>query len=505
MAPQQFTDVEVLGDDEPTESLSDRLWSWLRARPVALVPVAAVLVAGAAFVLIHELRGPGLPALSITADSSPSTALASTRPWRAGHDNRPSGPVVLALRASVQEAGSGASSGKAGAGHSTTSVLGISGPAVLGSGTGATRLVAGKPVTVSLRAVLDCAALPSTTTQGDYTLRVRTTSGARSHTGTVDAGAAGEQWRRQVELACDSWLARRDLTVSALTASVSPTAAQLDLQLTLTNEGKRSITVATPAGDQAIRVSGPLPLRVPAGGTAQVRLNVVLNRCNSVAAPVNDTARLGRGPRLSSLVDLVALAGAAPFGSTAISEADGSGAGPTGIVLAPAAEKALSAALSSACGLIDPPLPSIPRGSSVTLNAETGEVVVPVQIHVAPGRVQSLRLDAGSARPTENSYRPLWKPIGRVAPDATGAVQVNLHYQVPISGACPGFGAYLPPFFVTAWVAAPGGTRAVRYEQNLDIGTDPGAIPLLCDSAGGADGQARSAATRSDSIPVPEK
>ena len=272
----------------------------------------------------------------------------------------------------------------------------------------------------------------------------------------------------------------------------------------MTNQGRRVATVVAPAGDQAIQVGGPLPLRVPAHGSVRTRLSVDLNQCNSVAAPVNDTARLGRGPRLSSLIDLVALAGTTPFGTTPVSEADGSGTGPTGIVLAPAAEQALSAALSSACGLIDPPLPSIPPGSSVQLDAATGEMIVPVHIDVASGRVTSLQLDAGAPDPGENAYRALWKPT-RLVPDAHGAARVNLHYRVPASGACPGFGAYLPPFFVTALVPFPSGSRAVRYQQTLDVGTDPDAIALLCDSAGGADGQARSAATRSDQVDTTAK
>ena len=323
-----------------------------------------------------------------------------------------------------------------GVSKTSTTVLGIAGPAVIAANNPPVPLPGGKPaVTVPLNAVLDCSTMPAKVSADAYRLRVRTRSGSRMHTGTVDAGAAGTHWRDQIRLACAAWSARQHVTASALTATVNPTLPQADLRLTLTNSGPHSVSLSTAAGyDPTIHLTSASPIRIPAHGSTQAALSVVLDRCDSVVEPPGNNSPLSQTPTLTTAINLVGLDSTVPLTPALTDEVpEGGGLAATGIVLSSTAADALRTALSNACGGLFAPLTVVPPGG-VRYDDATGVVTVPVVVHAPRGRVRSVSLSPAAGELPENGYRPLWKGFPHLVPDGQGQARVTLRYQRPCRG-----------------------------------------------------------------------
>jgi hypothetical protein len=490
--PQPY--AEVLGEDGE-EPLIDRLWQALLRRPLALplLVVLGLVVAGAGAAL---LTAHGTRVATVTVTASGSSAPVSA-PWQAstrtpgwppsGANGRPAGPVVLSVAVTARRGSSGAS----------TSVVAITGPGVVGSDNPEVLLPVGESITVPLKAELDCALVPEVIPSGAYGLRIHAHSGWGSKDGLAEAGAVAQKWSAAIQVACASWLARRDLTVTALTAKVSPTDSRFVLELTVTNSGARAATLSSAAeGGISGRLWGA-PIRVPAYGEATGTFIVALDTCDSVPEPGNQTSPLTSEPSLSSQFNLVGLAGQVPpdspqsetpgFGDGYGGHGDGFGA--TGILLTADADQALTGALAKACGGLGPMLPLI-SPDTVRYDRARRVLIVPVLVDVTPGRVRSLRLQTEPLRtPTpagdaaDMAFRPLWSTTDDLVPDPSGQVKVTLRYRIPETGPCPMRGGFLPNLVATLKVPDSGVERTVRYEGGLDLGQDPQAIPLLCSQA----------------------
>jgi hypothetical protein len=463
---------EVLGEDWE-EPWTDRLWQALLRRPLALplLVIVGLVVAGSGAAALTTL---GARVARVTVSPSDSSA-PMVAPWQTGANGRPSGPVVLSVEATVRRGSSGAA----------TTVVGIAGPGVIGSDNPAVLVPIGESVTVPLRAEVDCRRLPEVIPRGAYGLRTNARSGWGSTVGRADAGALGEKWSAAIQIACASWSARRDLTVTALTAHVHPTATYFDVSLTVTNTGSRDGTLSSVASmGFSVHALGA-PIRVPARGEATVRLRVVLDTCDSVQGPRDQTSPLTVDPRTTTQFGLVGLAGAVPgVGPQPETSGEGDGFGATGVLLAPAANQALTAALNQACAGLRPMLPLI-SPDTVRYDRASRELTVPLLIYDSPGRVRSMRLQAQtpSEAGDDTAFRPLWKTIDDLVPDRTGQLKVTLRYRAPASGPCPMRGGYLPSFLATLDVPVPGGERTLRYLGTPDLSQDPRAIPLLCSEA----------------------
>jgi hypothetical protein len=160
-------------------------------------------------------------------------------------------------------------------------LLGIAGPGVVTGTSSPARVAdAGTSTPVDLRGALDCAAVPIPAPRGAYGVRARVRDGSRPATGVLAAGALAGPLAAAVETACGSWLARRDLTVTAASARVDRVRPLVDLTLTVANRGSREAELSlAPLYGLAdglgngldVRASGPQPIRLPAAAAGTVR------------------------------------------------------------------------------------------------------------------------------------------------------------------------------------------------------------------------------------------
>jgi hypothetical protein len=468
---------EVLGEDYD-EPLLDRLWRGLLRRPFALpmIVVVALVAAGSGAALIAA-RGPQLADVTVRADLS---AARWEAPWRTGFNGRPAGPVVLSVATIVRRGRSGA----------PTSVVGISGPGVTKADNPVVELPVGKPVALALRAVINCASVPAVIPAGAYGLRVSAHSESGPKVAVLDVGTLGQSWATSIRVACASWLARRALTVTALTAQVDPTRPVLGVTMKVTNSGEREGTLSsvTPAG-ATVRVSGPLPIRVPAHGSTTAKFDVLLDTCDTVEKPANAPGGLNEPPNLSTQIGLAGLVGSVAAADLLArvsaqpppgADFDNEGFGPTGIRITDSANHDLYVALKRACGGLRSMVSEI-RPGSVRYDRASRVLTLPLLIDVAPGRVRSMRLRAiPPAAGDDAAYRPLWTATGDLVPDRAGQVRVTLRYLAPVFGACPREGGHLSGFLATLLVPVAGVQRTVRYRSVPSLAEDQEATPLLC-------------------------
>jgi hypothetical protein len=479
---EPHTEILAGGRDE---QLTGVVWHWLRHKPrlVALLIVLALAAAG--LVVVRALRDPGLPQLVVegTADSSPVAA-----PWQAGWDGRPRSPVILSVTATVRRLRPQ---------KGQLSVTGIAGPGVVHAESAPIAVPERGEVKVPLRADVDCSRLPLTVPNDAFGLRITTRDGPRSHTGVVSAGQPGRGWAHAVQLACATWIARRDLTVSTLRARVHPTLPRADLTMTFVNNGPRTAVVEQPlSAFPDVAVQGPFPLRVPPLASVTAQVSLTLDRCDVVASLVYSA--IG-SPTISSRINLVAIAGPYPKGQFSF-EGPGEGGELTGVVLAPPAGKALGSALTQACAGLGPVVSQIPPGG-VRYDAAHRDMSVTVGLGVAPGRVRTLSLQPNT-RPLHQDglvALPAWTTTPEVRPDANGQARVTIHFRTPGADPCPSLGATLLGAVATLRVPGSTGERVLKFSLFLDMAQDTRAVAELCGDASSVQGDRRSAGYRRSS------
>ena len=474
MVLEPHTEILAGGRDEQMTGVMWR-WLWHKPRLVALLTVLALAAAG--LVVMRALRDPGLPELVVegTADSSPLAA-----PWQAGWDGRPSSPVTLSVTATVRRPRP--QTGR-------LSVVGIAGPGVIHADSAPVAVPEQGEVSVPLRADVDCSRLPLTVPNDAFGLRVKTGDGLRGHTGVVSAGQPGRGWAHAVQLACATWIARRDLTVSTLQARVHPTLPRADLTMTFVNNGPRTAVVEQPVSAfPDVALQGAFPVRVPPLTSVTAHVSLTLDRCDVVGSLVYSA--IG-SPTISSRINLVAIAGRYPKGQFSF-EGPGEGGEPTGIVLAPPAGTALGAALTQACGGLGPVVTHIPPGG-VRYDAAHRDLAVTVVVGVARGRVRTVSLQPNT-RPLHQDglvALPAWTTTPEVRPDANGQARVTVHFRTPGEDPCPSLGATLLGAVATLRVPGATGERVLKYSLFLDMAQDTKAAAELCGEANSVQGDRR--------------
>jgi hypothetical protein len=319
-----------------------------------------------------------------------------------------------------------------------------------------------------------------------YGLRVMTGDGLRTHTAVVPAGAPGRGWAHAVQLACATWIARRDLTVTTLQARVHPTLPRADISMTIVNNGPRAAVVELPASAfPDVDVRGAFPVRVPPLASVTTHVTLTLDRCDVVGSLVYSA--IG-SPTISSRINLVAFAGPYPKGEFSF-EGPGEGDQPTGVVLAPPAGKALGTALTQACADLGPVVTQISPGG-VRYDAAHHDLSITVAVGVPPGRVRTVSLQPNTPPLHQDVLvaRPAWTTTRDVRPDAKGQARVTVHFRTPGADPCPSLGATLLGAVATLRVPGPTGQRVLRYSLFIDMAQDTKAITELCSNAGSVQG-----------------
>jgi hypothetical protein len=294
----------------------------------------------------------------------------------------------------------------------------------------------------------------------------------------VSAGQPGRGWAHAVQLACATWIARRDLTVSTLRARVHPTLPRADLTMTFVNNGPRTAVVEQPVSAfPDVAVQGPFPVTVPPLASVTAHVTLTLDRCDVVGSVVYSA--IG-SPTISSRINLVAIAGPYPKGRFSF-EGPGEGGEPTGVVLAPPAGKALGSALTQACGELGPVVTQIPPGG-VRYDAAHRDLSVTVGIGVAPGRVRTLSLQPNTRPQNQDGLvaLPAWTTTPEVRPDANGQARLTVHYRTPGANPCPSLAATLLGAVATLRVPGATGERVLKYSLFLDMAQDTKAAAELC-------------------------
>jgi hypothetical protein len=428
-----------------------------------LLAVVALVAGG--LVAMRALRDPPLPQLAVEGDVGSSLV---ADPWVSGWDGRPRNPVVLSVTASVRRLRPQ---------QGQLSVAGIAGPGVVHTESSPVAVPLEGTVEVPLRADVDCSRVPLTVPDNAFGLRITTGDGARRHTAVVTAGRPGQGWSHAVQMACATWTARRDLTVSTLRAGVHRTLPGADLTVTFVNTGRRTAIVETPeSAFPDVVVQGSFPIVVPPLSSVTADITLELNRCDVVGSLVYSA--IG-SPTISSRINLVAMAGPAPEGEPSF-DVRGDGTEPTGVVLAPPAGRTLAVALTKACGDLGPVESQIAPGG-IRYDAATRDLSVTVRIGVAPGRVRTLILAPNTAQPQNGLIAmPAWTTTPEQRLDAAGHALVTVHYRAPSTGPCPTLGATLLGAVATLRVPAPTGERVLRYSLFLDMAQDTRAVARLC-------------------------
>jgi hypothetical protein len=469
-------DAEVISDGRG-EALGAEMWTRLRARPrllAAVLTAVVVAVVGGAVVSAPKWL-PDLPTPRVTfiADDLP----VDVDPWQADADGRPAGPVVLPIAVSSRRADRE---------PVDVHLLGLSGPGVSGSDSPPFPLRPGVAVQSRLRVVLDCeAVLAAGPAPGSLGLLIRISSDGRHRDVVLPAPAGSDSWTSAAHLACASWAARRDLTVTAVTARVHPTLTNVALTVTVADTGDRPAVLvgAVPVRDE-VRLTGALPVRVPPGGSVTIERTAVLDLCDSATTVPDGAVPDGPGTAAgtaatTALINLSALSGESEPVGVEPWFGGGEGRGPTGVVLAPAARAALTSAFRQACGGVGP-LVTLLSPDGLRYDRGRRELTVPLVVDVTPGKVRSLDLQPTIQPGEPDAFAPLWTTGPGLVPDATGQVRLTVRYRAPSTGSCPARGAHLPGVVADLHVAAVGGERVVRLSGLVDLASEPRAVALLC-------------------------
>jgi len=469
-----------------------RAAGWARRHRAVVVVLALLALAVAGLAAVRSLPPTGVPRLVVTADPEETLRVF----WTPGPDGRPQASVRFAASATVRLA----TPERGG----DVSVRRLSGPGITGSELPPSTVPGnGRTVTVPVRAVVDCDSVPEVVPPDAYGFWVEPAPESGRRAGVASAREPGVRWAPAVQLACATWRARRDLTVTAVTATVDPRLPRLAVTLTVANGGTRAGTVDRSAVVFAdVGMTGALPVAVPPRGSTSVRLSIAWHDCARGAAVPGQPDEL---PDLTSVIGLAALsgpapAGTAPFGSGTVNPGDEEGTLATGLVMARPAAVQLLAAIRAACGDLGLVVLLV-RPGGVSVDRARGEVTVRGLLDLPRGRVTAVTLRPatglavpGPALPDE-TFRPTWTSVGPLVPDRTGQVQFAVSFRSAVTPlqCLPAFG--LPGLTATLQVssvpsaaaasASPSGVastvvREVEYPLFLDVSGDTSAAAQVC-------------------------
>jgi hypothetical protein len=372
------------------------------------------VVTGYLAVQWYDGRTPVAPPISIRADRS-----ADSQPlWSPGIDGRPAAPVTLSVAADLSLKNRSTAS-------SQVTPLGLSGPGLSNPGVFPHMAVGTRPQSFDLTGQVNCDRVSLPVSATAYSMRVLVRSGAQSTTTDMALPLAGSALAQRVTYGCSTWLATRDLTVSAIEATVDPTRPHIDLSVRISNDGSHDALVWLPATqDIGVHVSDVV-LSVPAHATAQAAVSLDLDSCWSWDAT---SAPLTTADTPLPLLGGVGLA--QPLAPDAMPTVQGL----NGLVLGPDVAATLQQLLVEACGGVATP--------ELATGVHSSRYVVPTQtltttaITDVPTAVERLRFVPISDPRYNGPASPRYGPSPWLTPDADGRVSWPLTYSITPNIVC---------------------------------------------------------------------
>ncbi len=433
-------------------------------RPIVWGAVAAV-VASYLVVQWNDSRTPVAPVVDVHADRSPD----SQPLWSPGRDGRPASPVTLSVAASLSLERDPRR------GHTgTLTPLGLTGPGLSGPGAFPHQSVGPRPQSFDLTGLVACDHVPLPVSATAYAMRARVQDGAQSTEVDIPLPRAGSGLAQRVTYGCSTWLAARDLTVTAATASVDPVRPHLELTLQVSNAGGYdSVVWMAPTQGTGVRVDD-LVLDVPAHATARTMLTVDLDTCGTWDSPAS---------AVTTTDTPLPLLGAAGVDQPLTDSVLPAVQGMNGLVLGPGVASELQTAFLEACGgLAAPDFATGVHSSRYVVAGQTLDTTAIVDVMVPA--VQQVRF-APVADPQANGpFAPRYPPSPWLTPDARGRVTWPLTYSVTPNIVCiTGGGAVWVATNVEAQVRTDGGTtRVVTFRLAAEALLPAPEIRAACDA-----------------------
>ncbi|MFI5101580.1 MAG: hypothetical protein ACHQE5_13870, partial [Actinomycetes bacterium] len=281
----------------------------------------AVVVAGYLAVRWYGDRPPVAPAVQVTEDRSAE----SVPLWSAGNDGRPGSPVTLSVSARL-------STPDHHPGDAQVSAVGLAGPGVSAPGVFPHTAIGTRPQDFDLTGQVACDQVPIPLPRTAFVVQLLVRDGSRTSTATVPLQDSADAVRQRVTFGCSTWLAARDLTVTAVSARVDPGRPHVDLTMTVTNRGPRDglVWIGDLTGT-GVRMPA-LQRTVPAHRTATLALPVDLDTCPSWSQT---------GRPLTAADTPVPLLGAVGVSQPLPADAVPLSQGPNGVLLSPAVAEQL--------------------------------------------------------------------------------------------------------------------------------------------------------------------
>lgn len=433
-------------------------------RPIVWGAVVAV-VAGYLLVQWNDSRTPVAPAVAVHADRSPD----SQPLWSPGKDGRPASGVALAVAASLS-LGRDQRSGHTG----SLTPLGLTGPGLSAPGAFPHQSVGPREQAFALTGQVACDHVPLPVSATAYAMRARVQDGPQSAEVDVPLPRAGAGLAQRVTYGCSTWLAARDLTVTAAQASVDPARPHLELTVQVKNAGDHdSVVWMAPTQGTGVRVDDVV-LDVPAHATARTMLTVDLDTCGTWESPSS---------AVTTTDTPLPLLGAAGVDQPLTDSVLPAVQGVNGLVLGPGVASELQTAFLEACGgLATPQLRTGVHSSRYVVGAQSLDTTVNVDFPLSA--VQQVRFAPVADPDTNGPFEPRYPPSPWLSPDANGRVTWPLTYSVTPNIVCiTGGGAVWVATNVEARVLTAGGTtRVVTFRLAAEALLPAPQIRAACDA-----------------------
>ena len=428
-------EVIVLGG---RETLGDRLRLWVESHP-GRVRAGWVLLGAAAVVFLAVagalyLRGPQPPDVVATSAPTPGDSDQGAR-WDSGTDGRPSSSPIIAVPAQLVLAATG------GGGKTTATVLGLTGPGLTAPTPQPVDLIPGQAQSAALDTGVDCAHVPWPVPADAYRLGLRFTQDGRSNTGDVPAGDLGRRFTQAVRVACGSWLANQDLTVTQVAVTPDLSQPQAGLTVTVTNHGTHPARL-TPfpssylhltLGDTPTSGSDTTTAVVVAPGTHTLTATLYLDNCaTDSGGPPPFT-----GDPVTTSWEAMGL-----IATEDLTPAPNPGQGvqfvfSPGVVMTGQAKTAMTTALAALCAgpTSTTDVTTILHTDQVRWNERRRELSLPLTVRIPDAHIRGARL---TNIPDDPQSVSLLTPSGVLYPADPAGQQINLTltYQIGVQVPC---------------------------------------------------------------------